>query len=105
MEIFTRKYPDGTVVDSCLDPDRLDSLYGRIRDIHKKEFPDWTIPQMFKNLFHRYPDLAYEWVEFSDEALIAKLEEFAAALNAGRDALYKKYDIDNKEDKQCTENH
>ena len=99
METFTRKYDDGREVVSCLDPDRLDTLYAKLRDIHKKEFPDWSIHQLLTHLRHWYPELAYEWVEMSDEGLVAKLEEYAAYWHA----KFKPKTI--SEEDTCTENH
>lgn len=99
METFARKYDDGREVESCLDPDRLDQVYAKIRDIHKKEFPDWSIQQLLFNLCRRYPEVTYNWVEMSDEGLVAKLEEYAAYWNA----KFKPKTI--SEEDTCTENH
>lgn len=99
MPIFEKTYDDGSVVESMLDPDRLDSLYDRIRDIHKKEFPDWSISQLFKELFTRHRDFLHDWVSKPDELLIDTLRQDASELNAA-------LGIDTKqEDNTCTENH
>lgn len=71
----------------------------KIRDIHKKEFPDWSIQQLLFNLRRRYPEVTYEWVEISDEGLVAKLEEYAAYWHA----KFKPKTI--SEEDTCTENH
>ncbi|MBR2306079.1 MAG: hypothetical protein IKA48_02605 [Fibrobacter sp.] len=78
-EIFTRTYDDGTVVESMRNPDRLDALYEKIRDIHKKEFPDWTIPQLFRTLANWDTDFRREYR--TDEQFIAKLLDYANELN------------------------
>jgi len=78
-EIFTRTYDDGRVVDSMCDPDRLDEFYAKIRDIHKKEFPDWTIPQLFRELAKWDLDFRREYR--TDEQFIEKLLDYADEFN------------------------
>ena len=78
-EIHTRTYEDGKVVESMLNPDRLDALYEKIRDIHKKEFPDWTIPQLFRELAKWDPDFRREYR--TDEQFVAKLLDYADEFN------------------------
>ena len=31
------------------DPNRLDSFYDEMKEIHKKSFPDWRIGQLMSN--------------------------------------------------------
>ena len=33
------------------DPDRLDSVYDRIKELHKEHLPDWRVSQLFNNFF------------------------------------------------------
>jgi hypothetical protein len=108
-EIFTRTYDDGKVVDSMLNPDRLDVLYEKIRDIHKKEFPDWRIPQLFQQLAAWDNKFFYEWR--TDEQFIEKLQEFGDYLTQkfGPSELFDKEDFDPEkpiltQEKPCTEN-
>lgn len=36
------------------NPDRLDALYEKIKEIHKTEFPDWRIGQFMLNFMAWY---------------------------------------------------
>lgn len=112
-EIFTRTYDDGKVVESMLNPDRLDSPYEKIRDIHKKEFPDWKIPQLLRALFNWDRTLLYREY-MTDDEFISLLQKYADENNEKLAPFI--YDGDDKDDEkvnfkpiltqetQCTEN-
>lgn len=36
------------------DPNRLDALYEKIKEIHKREFPDWRMGQFMLNFMTWY---------------------------------------------------
>lgn len=108
-EIFTRTYDDGKVVDSMLNPDRLDALYEKIRDIHKKEFPDWSIPQVLQHLIDWDTKFQYEWL--TDEHFILMLQVYADEIHKKQDELFEeclgKLDPEKPiltQEKPCTEN-
>ncbi len=109
-EIFTRTYDDGKVVDSMLNPDRLDALYEKIRDIHKKQFPDWSIPQVLQHLIDWDTKFQYEWL--TDEQFIQMLQVYADEMQKKHDELFEKClgKLDPEkpiltQEKTCTENH
>ena len=108
-EIFTRTYDDGKVVDSMLNPDRLDALYEKIRDIHKKEFPDWSIPQVLQHII--FWDRAFQWEWRTDEQFLKMLQDYADEIHKKHDELFEeclgKFDPEKPiltQEKPCTEN-
>ena len=36
------------------DPNRLDALYDKIKEVHKREFPDWRMGQFMLNFMAWY---------------------------------------------------
>jgi len=108
-EIFTRTYDDGKVVDSMLNPDRLDALYEKIRDIHKKEFPDWSIPQLLQHII--FWDRAFQWEWRTDEQFLKMLQDYADEIHKKQDELFEECLGESDPEKpiltqetQCTEN-
>lgn len=107
-EIFTRTYDDGKVVDSMLNPDRLDELYEKIRDIHKKEFPDWPIPQVLQHII--LWDRAFQWEWRTDEQFIKMLQDYAGEIHKKPELFDEhlgKFDPEKPiltQEKPCTEN-
>lgn len=107
-EIFTRTYDDGTVVESMRNPDRLDALYEKIRDIHKKEFPDWSIPQVLQHLIDW--DRVFRWEWGTDEQFIKMLQDYADEINKKPELFDEhlgKFDPEKPiltQEKPCTEN-
>lgn len=108
-EIFTRTYDDGKVVDSMLNPDRLDALYEKIRDIHKKEFPDWSIPQLLQHII--FWDREFRWEWRTDEQFIQMLQDYADEMHKKHELFEEHLDKVDPEkpiltqEKTCTENH
>ena len=49
------------------DPKRLDKFYDRLKELHKKEVPDWRVGQLFINL--------YRWIEYEENIDMYFLEE------------------------------
>ena len=108
-EIFTRTYEDGKVVDSMLNPDRLDALYEKIRDIHKKEFPDWSISQVLQHLIAWDSKFQYEWL--TDEQFTQMLQAYADEMHKNHvvhfDEHLGKFDPEKPiitQETTCTEN-
>lgn len=61
------------------DPKRLDDFYDKLKELHKKNCPDWRIAQLFCNLqcFCRQ-DLFY----MEDDRLLKKFEEYFESMVA-----------------------
>ena len=49
------------------DPKRLDKFYDRLKELHKKEVPDWRVGRLFINL--------YRWIEYEENIDMYFLEE------------------------------
>lgn len=49
------------------DPARLDKFYDRLKELHKKEVPDWRVGQLFINL--------YRWIVYEENIDMFFLEE------------------------------
>lgn len=62
------------------DANRLDDFYDKIKEIHKKEFPDWRFGQFIINFCGYYGDPFY----LEEDKFIEKLENYVKVMK-GRD--------------------
>lgn len=63
------------------DPNRLDMFYEKLRDIHKKYFPDWRFGQLCSNFFgwlgyYKKIDLFFP----EEDQMLEYLEEYVDSL-------------------------
>lgn len=59
------------------NPNRLDNLYDTLKEIHKKEFPDWRLTQFIANMQEYFHSDMY-YVE--DDKVIGRVEDFVKAI-------------------------
>jgi len=63
------------------DPNRLDVFYEKLRDIHKKYFPDWRFGQLCSNFFGWLGDDKKIDLFFPEEdKMLEYLEEYVDSL-------------------------
>lgn len=55
-------------------PERLDSFYDRLKEIHKLSFPDWRFGQLIYNLMAEIGDPFF----YEEEEMIKIIEEYAS---------------------------
>jgi len=60
------------------DVNRLDGFYDKMKEIHKREFPDWRFGQFMLNFFSYYGDPFY----LEEDKFIEKLEDYVKFLNS-----------------------
>lgn len=84
-------------------------VHEKIRDIHKKEFPDWSIPQVLQHLINWDTKFHYEWR--TDDQFIKMLKDYADEIHKNHDELFDehlgKFDPEKPiltQETTCTEN-
>ncbi len=58
------------------DPNRLDKFYNKLKEIHKKEFPDCRFGQFIVNFISWYGDPFY----LEENKFLEKVEEFVKSI-------------------------
>ena len=60
------------------NPDRLDDFYNKVKDIHKKYFPDWRFGQLMSNfLGWLYQEKKRDCFFPEEDEMLKHLEEYA----------------------------
>lgn len=62
------------------DPKRLDKFYEELKNIHKKEFPDWRFGQFIINFLSWYGQDSFY---LEEGKMLAKIKEFVNHLKGG----------------------
>ena len=63
------------------NPDRLDSFYEAVKNIHKEQFPDWRFGQLMSNFFGwLYQNKSIDCFFPEENDMITYLEEFAGEM-------------------------
>ena len=63
------------------DPDRLDSFYDELKEIHKNFFPDWRFSQFFMNFCSWYGDPFY----LEEDRFLAKVKNYIKVMGYEQD--------------------
>ena len=58
------------------DPERLDYFYDKLKEIHKREFPDWRFGQFIMNFLAWNGDPFY----FEEARMIERINEYVKAV-------------------------
>ncbi len=54
------------------NPDRLDIFYDKLKDIHKKDIPDWRVGQLMYNFIKVYGDPFF----LEEDEFLAAIEDY-----------------------------
>ena len=60
--------------------ERLDKFYAELCGIHKAQFPDWRVSQLWMNLEREYGDLFY----YEEDKMLDLIHKFADKYGRGK---------------------